>query len=98
MFEFENKEYEIVKEFSTQGGHYGKKNKELLQNFQECIENLSKWEVEFILALRSLDSNFRANLSEVIYFWHRDREKYYRYIDKMVSNRSRLESLIKKSK
>lgn len=92
MFQFENAWYQEVLEKSMRG-RYAKRNKTALQDFAEVVEKLEPFEVDFILALRSCERSFRAEIASAVLMFHHSRFEFYRLLSIMLTAESNLKGI-----
>lgn len=87
MFQFENREYERILESSLRRGKFTKDCKKLLSDLQECLEGLTLHEVNFLLALRKCDSDFRLELCESLILWYSNRMDFFEKFARIMENK-----------
>lgn len=82
MFSFENAEFEFYYEqLQTPYSRNKEHNKERLQWFFECIENMTLDEVIFVLSLRCCDNSFRCVAFRRLRQYVRAREDFLKMMD-----------------
>lgn len=92
MFQFENEWYQEVLEHSRRG-RYAKRRRKSLQDFAEVVEKLEPFEVDFILALRSCERSFRAEIASAVLMFHHNRFDFYRLLSVMLTADCKLQNI-----
>lgn len=87
MFSFENQFFQPHLERVLSPHGRNKKNSSLLlDSFRDCVQGLTKDEVDIILALRSLDWSVRTELLMLLSSFVRARSSLYDYVSNNSSS------------